>query len=625
MSAGGTGERKGDLPDAVWSRTLKNMGPCARFDDLTAGAERSFALSDLRQTVVARELDEVIPALVRVEDLAAQGLWAGGYVAYEAAPAFNAALDVARPLPDEPFSGLPLLWFGLYGTREEVEPFRPRHRLPAPYSVSAWTAEIDRDGYEQALDQIHQRIDAGDTEQMNYSFRLHAAFAGEPSELYRDLLLAQRSAHGACFEADRFHIVSASPEGFFNLSADQIEVRPMKGTLARGRWAEEDREQATRLLGSNQERAQNLRVVQAISESLGSVAASGSVRIEEVLELERLETVWQLTTRITAEPKAGMSVVDAFRALFPLCSITGLPQAKAMEIIAELEPSPRGAYCGAIGYIAPPGAPGSRANFNVAIRTVAIDREEGLAAYGVGGGISRDSSSSAEYDEARAKARLLTERRPDFELWETMRWEPPEGFWLLEEHLERLAASADYFGFVFDRERVRRALDEAAGECTDTCAVRVAIGRDGETKAYLLEGGIAPRTEPGSGPSVRVAIARDAIPSHNVFLFHQTSRHEVYSNRARASTVVPADDVILINERDEITQATNSNVAVLIDGRWCTPPVESGCLAGVYRQSLIENGMLAVRPITTEDATAAEEIALLSSVRGWQRAHLVTE
>jgi len=601
------------------------MGPCARFDDLTAGAERSFALSNLRQTVVAQELDEVVPALLRVEQLTAQGLWAGGFVAYEAAPAFNPALEVARPLSDGPLGDLPLLWFGLYGTREEVEPFTPRHRLPAPYSVSAWRAEIDRDGYEQALEQIHHRIEGGDTEQMNFSFRLHAAFAGEPGELYRDLLLAQRGAHGACFEADRYHIVSASPEGFFKLSADQIEVRPMKGTLERGRWAEEDREQAIRLLGSDQERAQNLRVVQAISESLGSVSAPGSVRIEEVLELERLETVWQLTSRITAEPKAGMSVVDAFRALFPLCSITGIPQAKTMEIIAELESSPRGVYCGAIGYIAPPGAPGSRANFNAAIRTVVIDREEGLAAYGVGGGISRDSSSSAEYDEARSKARLLAERRPDFELWETVRWEPPERFWLLEEHLERLAASADYFGFVFDRERARRAFDEAVRGCTERCAVRLAIGRDGETKAYVLEREVAVKGEPGSGPSARVAIARDAIPSHNVFLFHQTSRREGYSDRARASTVVPADDVILINERDEITQATDANVAVLIDGRWCTPPIESGCVAGVYRQSLIKEGMLEERPITTGEAADAEEIALLSSVRGWQRAHLVRE
>ena len=222
MSADSTGAGKPVHPDAIESRTLNYMGPCARFDDLTAGAERSIALSDLRQTVVARQLDEVVPALRRVEALTAEGLWAGGFVAYEAAPAFNPALEVASPRPDDPFSDLPLLWFGLYGTREEVEPFAPRHRLPAPYSVSAWRAEIDRDGYEQALEKIQQRIEAGDTEQMNFSFRLHAAFAGEPSELYRDLLLAQRGAHGACLEADRFHIVSASPEGFFKLSAEQI-------------------------------------------------------------------------------------------------------------------------------------------------------------------------------------------------------------------------------------------------------------------------------------------------------------------------------------------------------------------------------------------------------------------
>ena len=280
----------------------------------------------------------------------------------------------------------------------------------------------------------------------------------------------------------------------------------MKGTMARGRWSEEDREHAIRLLGSDQERAQNLRVVQAISESLGSVSAPGSVRIEEVLELERLETVWQLTSRITAQRKTGTSVVDAFKALFPLCSITGIPQGKTMEIIADLEPSPRGVYCGAIGYIAPPGAAGSRANFNVAIRTVVIDREEGLAAYGVGGGISRDSSSSAEYDEARSKARLLAERRPDFELWETVRWEPPEGFWLLEEHLERLAASADYFGFVFDRESARRALDEAVSDCAERCATRVAIGRGGGTPT--LSGGSLGTLEGGETGCLAAHLAR---------------------------------------------------------------------------------------------------------------------
>jgi para-aminobenzoate synthetase/4-amino-4-deoxychorismate lyase len=379
------------------------------------------------------------------------------------------------------------------------------------------------------------------------------------------------------------------------------------------------------LLGSEQERAQNLRVVEAISDSMKDVANLDSVRIEQLLELERLETVWQLTSRMTAEPRPGTTVVDIFKALFPLCSITGIPQAKTMEIIAELEPSRRGVYCGAIGYIAPPGAPGSRANFNVAIRTVAIDREEGLAAYGVGGGISQDSSALEEYDEARSKARFLVERRPDFELWETMQWNEKAGFWLLEEHLARLAASADYFGFVYDEGRVRRALDEAVVDKTAGCAVRVSVGRRGATKASVLEGEMAARWEPGTGPIARVAIARDPVPSYNVFLFHQTSRRDAYADRAWGSIMVPADDVILINERDEITQSTTSNIAVLIDGRWCTPPIDSGCVPGVYRQSLIDEGMLEVRPITRAEAAAGEEIALLSSVSGWRRAHLVGE
>lgn len=609
-------------PTRIAPRTLKYMGSCARFDDLTAGAERSFALSGLRDTVVARELDDVVPALREVERRTAEGLWAGGFVAYEAAPAFSDQLDVA-PRNDDRLGGLPLVWFGLYTERTVVEPFAPRATQPGPYSVSAWRPEIKRGDYEDALATIQRHIAAGDTEQLNYSFRLHAAFAGDPSELYRDLLLAQRGANGACFEAGRFHIVSASPESFFRLTDERLEVRPMKGTARRGRWAAEDEAQSIRLLGSDQERAQNLRVVQAIAESMGAIAAPGSVRVEEVLELERLETVWQLTSLISAVPREATTIVDAFTALFPLCSITGTPRRRTMEIIAQVEPSPRGIYCGAIGYVAPPGFDGPRADFNVAIRTVAIDLDEGLAEYGVGGGITWDSDSNDEYDEARSKAQLLAERRPEFELWETLRWEPTEGFWLLEEHLERVAASADYFGYTWDREEAVAALNEAVAGCEGTCAVRLSVARNGPLEAHVLGGEMAKLWDRDSGPTVQVGIAANPMPSTNVFLFHQTNRSQVYADRARASLPIPADDVVLVNERGEVTQAALSNVAALIDGRWCTPPIDSGCRAGVYRASLIEKGMLEVRPVTIEEFTGATEIALLSSVTGWQRARLV--
>src|SRR5205814_1199942 len=172
------------------------------------------------------------------------------------------------------------------------------------------------------------------------------------------------------------------------------------------------------------------------------------------------------------------------RALFPSGSVTGAPKVATMAIIAELEDSPRGVYCGAVGYLAPPAAPSAGARFNVAIRTVVQDTATGFAEYGVGGGITWDSRASAEYDEVIAKARVLTARRPPFRLLETMLHDPASGFRRLDEHLARLRDSAEYFGFALDeREVLTAAAREAARFAGRLARVRLVVDRRGRVDA----------------------------------------------------------------------------------------------------------------------------------------------
>ena len=594
------------------------MFPCARFDDLSPGAERSFALRGLQEEVVARTVDDVVPALERIRDLTGRGLWAGGYVGYEAAPAFDSSLKVRSRMLGDPFHQLPVLWFGLYKRREEVPALEPRQVHPASYHVSAWTPTTDQADYEAAIARIREHIAGGDTYQVNHTFRLRAAFSGDPFELYRDLMLAQRGAYGACFDAGRYRVVSASPERFFRINDGRIVVRPMKGTSRRGRWLDEDERLGAELLGSEKDRAENLMIVDLLRNDLGRVAEFGSVSVDQLLDLERYETVWQLTSQISAELRGDSDVVDVFRSLFPSGSVTGAPKASTMEIISELEHTPRGVYCGAVGYMAPPGAPGPDADFNVAIRTVVIDQDEGLAEYGVGGGITWDSVSTAEYEEARLKSALLVERRPDFDLIETLRWDATHGYWWLDEHMERLAASAAYFGFTFDEAALRQSLEVAVRDEGGARMVRTTLARTGVREVAVVPGQLE---EMDHGGPVRLAVDGEPVSSQNVFLFHKTTRRTAYE--AAAARYPDADDVVLVNERSEITETTTANIAVRIGDQWWTPPIGAGLLAGVYRRVLLEKGTIAERTLTVGDLEAADEIAVINSVRGWRTATVV--
>ena len=374
-----------------------SRAPYARFDDLRSAESVEFRSPGPAPTVlVADRPEEVVPVLRAVEEAAASGRWSAGFVAYEAAGGLDPTLLTRTPAPSEPFGELPLAWFCLFDGPRSVEGLEPGAETEGSYTVAPWQPDWDGVGYGRKLDRVRERLGEGDTYQCNLTVRLRSRADGDLLGVYRDLALAQRGAHNAYVDTGRFVVASASPELFFDWTGDRLTTRPMKGTAPRGRWPAEDAAHAEALAVSVKERAENLMIVDLLRNDLGKLAAVGSVEVPTLFELERYETLWQLTSTVTARPRPGTALTDVFRALFPSGSVTGAPKRSTMTLITEVEESRRGVYCGAVGIVAPPGAP-FRARFNVAIRTVVVDRATGDGVYGTGAaspGIRRPAPST---------------------------------------------------------------------------------------------------------------------------------------------------------------------------------------------------------------------------------------
>lgn len=591
----------------------------------------------------AERVEEVLPMLREAE---ASGLFVAGFVSYEAAPAFDAALKAHSS------EGFPLLCLGLFHAPDVLEGIA--EAPTSSYEVGKLEPSVSKGGFVAAIGEIKKRIAEGATYQVNYTYRLTADFSGDAWAFFHELVNAQKTDYAAFVDTGDFAICSASPELFFSLNDKRILSRPMKGTARRGRTFAEDWKQAEALRHSEKDRAENIMIVDMVRNDIGRVAEPGSVETVSRYDVEKYPTVWQMTSTVQGKMEPRMDanghecLTRLFKALFPCASITGAPKTKTMEIIRGLETLPRKVYTGSIGFMTPQG----EACFNVAIRTALIDLKTGQLEYGIGGGIVWDSDAEAEYEETLTKARVLTQPRPDFQLLETMLWEPEGGVFLFDAHLQRLGKSAAYFDVPLDQYAVLQGLEErllAFGN--EPQRIRLLVSRDGgfEIECFPVvqcsnasppergkASGVNRNRFPPAGSSfakatadkrgndttpLRVVLAKDPIDSEDVFLFHKTTHREVY-DRAKADCP-DADDVILWNERGEVTESTICNVVVRKGGRLVTPPVECGLLAGTFREHLLKSGEVEEGVVTVEELKAADEIFLVNSVRKWQRAKLV--
>jgi para-aminobenzoate synthetase/4-amino-4-deoxychorismate lyase len=495
------------------------------------------------------------------------------------------------------------------GTTPARFPSRSGGNLKEGGKIGRWHPTLTRGEYARALCAIHEAIGAGEVYQVNYTFRLRAPYEGDLLPLFWQLYERQPVPYAAYLDTGAHAIASLSPELFFALDGERITTRPMKGTAPRGLTRADDLQHAERLTRCPKNRAENLMIVDMARNDLGRIARIGSVRVPRLFEAERYATLWQMTSTVVACTDAPLP--EIFRALFPAASITGAPKIRATHVIHALERAPRGVYTGAIGVV----LPDRHAQFNVAIRTLHYDKVAAQLTFGVGSGIVWDSEQVAEYEECLAKAQVLLAPRPEFELLETLLWRRGRGYFLLEAHLKRLRDSADYFGFAVDADAVRHQLLTVAERFTaPRYRVRLRVNRYGE--AQVEHASLAPERRVW-----RVALAHEPVDPREVFLYHKTTHRQVYE-RARAARP-DCDDVILWNTRGEITESTLANVVVRMDGRYYTPPVECGLLAGVYREHLLQRGLLRERVLTPDDLRRAEAVYLINSVRGRIRAEVV--
>ena len=567
----------------------------ALFFDPASG--RWLTYSQPLRVFAAHSPAEVLPALAAIEAaVEGEGYHAAGLVAYEAAPAFDGACRVHDPGP------FPLLWFGLFPPPTVID-----LPTPAPSTPLTWRPGLAAGAFSEAVTTIREAIAAGATYQVNFTFPLHAAAPTDPFAFFCALAGGQRAGGAAYLDLGRFVVASASPELFFAREGERLTTRPMKGTAPRGLTAAADRDCGRALAASAKDRAENLMILDMLRNDLARLG--GIVEVPELFTVEKYPTLWQMTS--SAVTRTDQPLAEIFTALFPCASITGAPKLSTMGIIAELEDGPRRVYTGAIGRL----APGRRAHFAVAIRTALIDRETEQAEYRVGAGITWDSESSSEYAECLAKARILTRPQPAFALLESLRWTAADGYWLLEEHLQRLAASAEYFDFPWRREEILARLTATVAELpARPHKVRLLLAADGRltTEAVPLE--------PNLEEPLRLGLAADPIDLGDPLLYHKTSHRRTYQ-LARASAG-DCDEVLLWNRPGEITEATTANLVAEVDGRRITPPVACGLLPGTLRARLLAEGSIVEGCLTLDDLARAERLWLINGVRGWRAAIL---
>ena len=585
-------------------RTPDTAIPVAHFESFAEGRGWSASFGSPSSQRVARALDQVIPLIQSAEAAARAGSWVALVLSYEAAPAFDSALTVKAG------SEFPLAWMGVFKAPSSNELGAIQNSPPL---ISGWEPQMTKRQYQRAIQAIRDYIEAGDTYQVNFTFPLAGRSSGDPFNWFRKIAESQGAAYSAYIDIGTHTILSFSPELFVERRGKTLITRPMKGTLARGRWTEEDRERAEQLRSSLKDRAENVMIVDLLRSDLGKIAETGSVAVTELFAVEYLNRVLQMTSTITATQRSDVSITDMLRALFPCGSVTGAPKARTMAIIEELEQHPRGIYTGAIGVLRPDGD----AVFSVPIRTLVVDRSNGAATFGVGGGITWESTSEGEYEECRLKAKFLTEPWEEFELLETMALKDGE-YDLLDRHIARAYSSACYFGFRWNDAAISSAIDDARrSHPLQQWRIRLLIDRNGEARTEASPLG-RQRTAP-----LAVKFASRPVDDRDPLLFHKTTaraRYDVELERCR-----PCDDVIFWNDRGEVTESTIANVVVYSDGKHWTPPREAGLLAGTLREDLISKGELLVRTITKEELIAASSFFLINSVRGWMPARLTAD
>ena len=537
-----------------------------------------------------RNVAEVADLLAQVESYQEQGYYVVGYVSYEAAPAFEEKLAVHKA----PLLAEYLLYFTVHD-RVKTSP------IPLTYDEvdlpSNWQEVTSAANYEKAIAQIHHHLRQGDTYQVNYTVQLKQDLSANPFAIYNRMVVEQEAGYNAYVEHDEMAVISMSPELFFEQNGSELTTRPMKGTTQRGMTDQEDLGQASWLEQDPKNRSENMMIVDLLRNDMNRISEVGSEHVEHLCQVEQYSTVWQMTSTIKSQLREDVDLVKIFRSLFPCGSITGAPKIATMEIIKELERQPRGVYCGTIGLLLPNG----RRIFNVAIRTIQLYK--GQAIYGVGGGITWDSTWESEYREVHQKAAVLYRKQARFQLISTGKISQKQ-LLFEEQHLERLRKASRYFASPYDAEELRKKIEAECQSCdvNKDYRLRISLSKSGEIELsrQILT--------PLSPHFCQAKLCLQEAGLQKAFTYFKTT-HRPHLNLYK-------QEIIYHNARGELLETSIGNLVLKIDEKLYTPPIRLGILPGIYRQHLLETGEVEEKVLTLKDLVQAEDIYGCNAVRG---------
>ncbi len=549
--------------------------------------------------------DQIRPLIEKIESWLKKGYFAAGFISYEAGFGLEDALKGKKG------QGFPLLWFGIF---KDIETFdHSRFQFDDDisrdmYDIGDVEMEISKKEYIGSIKRIKAYIEKGDTYQVNHTFKLDFSFTGSIPDFYLCLRSKQSVSYSALIKIDEKYILSFSPELFFKKEKGIIQVKPMKGTIGRGRLLNEDKQNAKTLHLCPKNRSENIMIVDLLRNDLSRISKKDSVGTRKLFSIEKYESLFQMTSTVEGKVRKGVSLYELFKATFPSGSVTGAPKISSMKIIDKLEKSPRKIYTGSIGFLAPDGD----SVFNVAIRTLLIDKSKKKGEMGIGSGIVYDSDPKNEYDECVLKAKFLTEKIKDFSLIETLLWEPDKGYPLLKFHLDRLCGSAKYFNYKYSKRAVTAFLNKLSKDFDNKrYRARLLLGKSGEVSAsYEILG-------KDDSPRI-ITFSSKRTDSADRFLFYKTTNRKFYDQEHKKYKKQGFFDVIFCNEKNEVTEGAIYNIFIKKGNKYYTPPVECGLLDGVYKRYIVAKKILNVEEkiLWPDDIKTADKVILTNAVRG---------
>jgi len=557
---------------------------------------------DPKEIIICQDVNDVTSCFNRLEDELSRGNYAAGFLSYELGLHFQEIPFIKKSI-------FPLLCFGIFPSYEKIK-IAELGAEQHSFNTTNGSYSVPEKDYNNDLRLIKEHIKDGNTYQVNYTFKYKFDFKGSPYSLFRTLGKKQEVPYAAFLDLEKFSILSLSPELFFYKNGDEMFVKPMKGTINRGKIAEEDDLNKNNLFNSDKNRAENIMIVDLLRNDLGKVSETGSVRVDKLFDVEKYSTIFQMTSTIRSHLKTGTPWEYIFKSIFPSGSVTGAPKKRTMQIIQEIEKEERDIYTGSIGYIEPNG----NALFNVAIRTLLIDKEKGKGEMGLGSGIVYDSEADKEYSESKLKGSFLTcpDFSPEFDLIETILWENGSYF-LLDLHLERMEASVRYFSYSFDKKKILRSLEKLSTSFAPQLQykVRLLLNKCGElsTASDIIE--------KAPDQPLKIAVSKKRTNIDNIFFYHKTTNRSLYDLEFNYYKEKGFFDVIFLNQKNEITEGAITNIVIQKNGEYLTPPVSCGLLDGTYRKYLLRSKTLPAKEkvLYLEDLKNADNIFLTNSVR----------